>query len=915
MSDESPNKLEELEAQLASLEALRPAIGEAAYRSGRANLEAQIRQVQTGGGAYIEGGVSIQGGDFVNRDKIINISVQLLRSFRPDFTGDLQQATQSYLTFLYDQHCYLSLKGLGVSDRVPLRLPLLDLYIPLRVRLELPRGETWQEEVRLAGRRLSAEEMQQMRLSEPQPVLDVLKEHAGLVLLGDPGAGKSTFLKYLTLQMALGQGEELGLGGRLPVLVPLAAYANALEDADIRLDDFIADYFCHTCGDLPVGDMLRDALKAGRALVLLDGLDEVKVLSMRSTVVERAMAFYNFHRRAGNKFVLTSRIVGYREVRPSAQGLVEGTLVDLDDEEIAGFVERWTAALERQAQGPESAVARAEAEREQRELLFAIQNNPGVRQLAANPLLLTILAVMKRQGVTLPDRRVELYDQYVKTMLSVWNRARSLTGRAAGPELDVVQTVRILAPLALWMHQVNPGVGLVKREDLRRRLEDIYRERGEADPEAAARVFLADVHEHTGLLLERGPGEYGFIHLTFEEYLAGVAIALRGQGNAQALLEQILPAAGQPAWREALLLSINYVALIQQLDKVAEQVIELLVDKDQVILAGEAAADLRAGGLGQDTIQLVQGSLLKQMRGSESVPAVERARAGDTLARLGDPRPEVMAIAEMPFCFIPGGAFRMGDDRKNTLDLPAFWLAQYPVTQAQFEEFWTAGGYREKRYWPEAVEAGYWMEAGFKGSYDNEPRGRPVSFGGPFELPNHPVVGVSWYEAAAFCRWLDELAHTRGWLSEEWQVRLPVEAQWEKAARGGKEIPVRSRPVPLCGIPAEPPAVRMRPNPLPERAYPWGETFDPEYANTSEGKIGGTSVVGCFPGGAGPYGNLDLSGNVWDWCSGWSVEGKYRGLRGGSWFGDRSDARCAYRNGGGPGYWGNYIGFRCVLSR
>jgi hypothetical protein len=71
---------------------------------------------------------------------------------------------------------------------------------------------------------------------------------------------------------------------------------------------------------------------------------------------------------------------------------------------------------------------------------------------------LTILALMKRQGVSLPERRVQLYDQYVNTLLSTWNRARSLSGRAPGRDIDEIQTVRILAPLALWMHEVSPGV-------------------------------------------------------------------------------------------------------------------------------------------------------------------------------------------------------------------------------------------------------------------------------------------------------------------------------------------------------------------------------------------------------------------------------------------------------------------------
>ena len=210
-----------------------------------------------------------------------------------------------------------------------------------------------------------------------------------------------------------------------------------------------------------------------------------------------------------------------------------------------------------------------EAAREREELLEAVQRNPGVRGLSTNPLLLTILALMKRQGVVLPDRRVELYDQYVRTLLKLE------PGAGAGPgvqqDLDVVETMRVLAPLALWMHEVSPGVGLVKQGDLQRKLEEIYRERGAADPERAALHFLADVREHAGLLLERGAGEYGFIHLTFEEYLAAVGIARLGQREIEPVVDVLAEHVGDAAWREVTSLTIGYLGIVQQWEEVAQR--------------------------------------------------------------------------------------------------------------------------------------------------------------------------------------------------------------------------------------------------------------------------------------------------------------------------------------------------------
>lgn len=149
-------------------------------------------------------------------------------------------------------------------------------------------------------------------------------------------------MTYLALSLVTQHGAELGLGERLPLLLPLSAYAEALAGGDVPLDAFFARHYRERGVDLPFDALVRAALEKGRALLLLDGLDEVKVLARRNTVVERVRDFYSHHRRAGNKFVLTSRIVGYREVRFAAKGLAECTIVDFDDDEIEAFVDKWT---------------------------------------------------------------------------------------------------------------------------------------------------------------------------------------------------------------------------------------------------------------------------------------------------------------------------------------------------------------------------------------------------------------------------------------------------------------------------------------------------------------------------------------------------------------------------------------------
>lgn len=848
----------------------------------RAASSAQ-RRIETQGGTYIEK-VKINGGDVVNSKTEINnpqtviinreSSADASRSDQP-----LSAVRDQYLRFIVDKHRYLSFRGFGPSDTIEMKVELAELYVPLKARRELPRGsETWSAEARLAGRKLEEAQEKELRLSQPTAVLDLLRENDGLVLLGDPGAGKSTFLKFLAVRAAAGQGETLGLKGHLPALVPLAAYANALEKGDRRLDQFIESYFCDTNEDLRVGAVLREALKAGEALILLDGLDEVKDLGLRHTVVDRVLNYYNLHRKAGNKFVLTSRVVGYREVRPAAEGLVEATLVDFEDEEIAEFAAKWTALIERQAKG-DSRSARLDAEKERGELLEAVRGSEGVRRLAANPLLLTILAVMKRQGVSLPERRVELYEQYVKTLISTWNRARSLGGRAVGRDLDTLATIRLLAPLALWMHESNPGVGLVRREDLLRRLQALYATRGEADGENKANNFLTDVREHTSLLLERGPGQYGFIHLTFEEYLAGVGIALQSQGQAEKIYAELAKHVGEPAWREVGLLAVGYVGLIQQLPSVAGQVLEQLVLKQPgpsgqaVVLAGEAAVDARPDGVEKASHEQVIAALVETMQ-SASIPNAQRRQAGLALGRLGWCPPDLDEFVE-----IKPGPFRYGDRKKEREILSPYWIAKYPVTYRQYAAFMAENGYTTRQLWS---EIGWnWRE--------QKQRNQPT-YWDERELHNpiFPVVGVSAYEAEAFAIWLTRKLKAAGRLPKGCVARLPSEEEWERAARG-----------------------------VDGREYPWGEDFRWDAANTSESsednpRAGATMAVCTYPQGISPDRIWDMSGNVWEWTG--STEGKSQILRGGSWALNLRLARCAYRDWNAPDGFDDSIGFRVVLS-
>jgi formylglycine-generating enzyme required for sulfatase activity len=335
------------------------------------------------------------------------------------------------------------------------------------------------------------------------------------------------------------------------------------------------------------------------------------------------------------------------------------------------------------------------------------------------------------------------------------------------------------------------------------------------------------------------------------------------------------------------------------------------------------------------------------------LPPDERAAAGRALAVLGDPRPGVVGLdadgaPDLQWCYVPPGPFVMGSFRAGDpplihpetgqpLDLapdpeasdrehPAhvyevpygYWIARYPITNAQFRAFVAAeDGYREPRWWTKAGLA-----------WRGDRRG-PEAYGGAFDLPNHPVVGVTWYEAVAFCAWLtDRLRAAR---RASLVVRLPTEAEWEKAARGGLAVPSEAVVLPTSALPGEDgSSLPLAPNPDPARRYPWAGEIGPQVANYGETGIDVSSAVGAFPAGESPYGALDMSGNVWEWTRSVYQEYPYRAddgreslergnddhrvVRGGSFYYSVGDARCAFRFGDLPVSRGRYGGFRVVVS-
>jgi hypothetical protein len=398
---------------------------------------------------------------------------------------------------------------------------------------------------------------------------EALAEHSELAIVGAPGSGKTTLLKYIALSFARRQARyRLGLDeDRLPVFIVLRDFSKYLEGlprvGGILGADLVKAYLVSSYSQyfpslaLPEG-FFDTVLAEGRCIVLMDGLDEVADSSLRSHL---ALFLWSFAATSpGNRFVVTSRPRGYEVGRQYLAGAFdECTIQDFDQEQIAGFVTSWYLAVTVDREG-DTPTARDGAAKSAEDLLTAVKS-AQIRSLAANPLLMSILALIHQRGNRLPQRRVALYEECIEFLLGFWRQvqggeaARELAGIGG---LTTAEKRVIIEPIALWLHERGESGAEVSREELEQQLglqfEDLF---GQPKKDALRRAasFVDILVDHAGLLVERETGVFAFAHLTFQEFLAARALADRGD-----YIEFVRPHLHDPWWREVILLLAGYLS-------------------------------------------------------------------------------------------------------------------------------------------------------------------------------------------------------------------------------------------------------------------------------------------------------------------------------------------------------------------
>jgi formylglycine-generating enzyme required for sulfatase activity len=799
-------------------------------------------------------------------------------------------------------------------------MPLADVYIALDTTARAPKP--------ISDPQSNADDPFSGHDDKPLSALAALIANPRLVLLGNPGSGKSTFVNHLALCLANEglqpkadwlarlDGWPTAWHGLLPIPIILRDVAAWLEatQPDERRSALFSAYLQSWLAQLgleDLHDLLLHQLREGKALLLLDGLDEAPpletILQPLKAMIEELPTAYP------GPMLVTCRVLSYQDPRwrlrdgrwPSFE------LAHLTDEQIDWFTSAWYQQLAANKQVRNAADLTTRLQR-------AIRR-PDLRPLAGNPLLLTVMAIVQTTKGVLPDARALLYDDIVELLLWRWEAIKlekpdgeatdwhALLSAAVLSDIDVKQK---LWELAFTVHTLGQSgdatanaTADISEADLLETLRHLHPEKSLDWADDMVKIMK----HRAGLLIESRLKVYRFPHRTFQEHLAACHLSTRPNFT-EAALE--LAQAGA-YWREVLLLAVGRLVHSGNIEPPLFFIGELCpnsataIEPDDAVawrnvwLAGECLVEvglIRAGRhrTGKELTERVRHQLTALIT-EERLSPRERAGAGSTLSSIGDER----NLEEM--VLVPAGSFLMGtkpeqvepqvaitfdwykrnapnstvteDDFRRWIQselpqyevtLPAFRISKYPVTNHQYAQFVAATGHRPPQHWRSDTP--------------------------PPELLNHPVVYVDWHDANAYCAWVSK---QRGAI-----VRLPTEAEWEKAARGSDG-----------------------------RAYPWGNEFDADRCNMFETRIQSTSTVGIFPSGNSPYGVADMAGNVWEWTSSQYRDYPYqpddgreeptsdarRTLRGGAFYDYEVNVRCAFRYFSYPTSWFDFVGFR-VLS-
>ncbi|MCP4623815.1 MAG: SUMF1/EgtB/PvdO family nonheme iron enzyme [bacterium] len=802
----------------------------------------------------------------------------------PDPPPDSDQALQIKLYCQKADSLHANLPVAGFATHLTVPIDIEEIYVPLRAVLDL-RGVAGKPFADASdAEKLLKERGAGLEISIPQAFRQSEKRRQrGIVILGDPGSGKTTHLKRLLLWGLRGGLRTAGLPeGMLPVFLPL----RELKDLDHGLESFIQEQLNSPHLKTPPG-FADSLLQRGNLLLLLDGLDEVANEQQREQVAGWIKDALKLHPTC--RFVVTCRFAGYNPNVRLSEDFLEMHLRPLTEKQVAVFVHNWYKIVEKGlAIDPEQAEGIA---LEKADSLVQRLREPDFRarrvfELTRNPLLLTNICLVHRHRGSLPRKRARLYEECIDVLLEHWRSAKGLS-------IDVSAQAgrRALQPAALWLHG-QEGRTRAQASELAPHIEPVLEAVNWSG--GTAEDFLRTIRDKSGLLTGWGLDNYGFMHLGFQEYLAAREIRIRAFSE-PLVLQELASHFGDSWWQEVglLLLALEDPSLfVPYMREVVKQpafsenpeFVEMCLD-DAAEISAVPFEELLLKTPGKSrqlwARQLVALRVLQQLK----PVAVEKLQSKLTQHPSADIRQWIQEKAGQAaldvitadrggyeLIHIPGGKFMMGspkseegrDDDEGPLHevrVKDFYLGRYPVTNEEYGRFLQEN--------PKASEPEYWADRKF-----NQPR--------------QPVVGVSWEDVQRYAAWAG--------------LRLPTEAEWEYACRSGTR----------------------------SRFYTGDTEKDLDRAGWYE-KNSGERTHPVSEKEPNPYGLYDMHGNVWEWVeddwhdtykgapddgSAWVDDPRTadRVIRGGGWGNGAHFCRSAIRYNREPGGRGYLLGFRLARS-
>ncbi|MBW4542015.1 MAG: NACHT domain-containing NTPase [Myxacorys chilensis ATA2-1-KO14] len=357
--------------------------------------------------------------------------------------------------------------------------------------------------------------------------IEAVKRHNKLMVLGKPGAGKSTFLKYLAMQCI----EGYFFGDRVPLFITLKDFAEAKNQPDFL------DYIREKITNNATQTQLQTLIQQGKTFVLLDGLDEVREEDTGRVLREiREFAA----RYANNHFVITCRIAAKEYI---FEQFTEVEVADFDDEQISTFIRVWFQYRYLE-----------EGKQFAKRVIKKLDENKPIKQLASNPLLLTLLCLECEESLEFPRDRAELYQRGLRTLLGKWDTSREVKRDQFYEKLSTNRKEELLSQLALKTFEQKDY--FFKQRTVEQHIIDYITNLPDArtDPQAlqlGSEAALKSIEAQHGLLVERARGIYSFSHLTFQEYFTAKQIV--NKADYERLVEHIT----EKRWREVFLLTVN----------------------------------------------------------------------------------------------------------------------------------------------------------------------------------------------------------------------------------------------------------------------------------------------------------------------------------------------------------------------